>query len=149
MSTQSAIKARLEADATLLATATGGCFDYDETGRMGLNRTNTPSAFDATTGVIKPSILVRARAAVPDFILRDVDGQYNSVRQVVEIYLYQDSGYGTIETMKNRVYALLNATQVTGAFFVSWAGDIGEQFDWDLNACVERSDYLVNTYRSV
>jgi hypothetical protein len=149
MSTQSVIKARLEADATLLAIATGGVWDYDETGRLGINRGNTTAAFDATTGVIKPCVLVRARSAVPDFILRDIDGQYNSVRQVVEIWMYQDSGYTTIETMKSRVYALLNATQVTGAFFVSWAGDIGEQFDYDLNACVERSDYLVNTYRSV
>lgn len=148
MTILSAIKTVLEADATLLATATGGIYDFNETGRIGVNRTNTPSAFDAN-GVIKPTILVRARALVPDFVLRDSSGQYSSARQTIEVYYYQDSGYSTIATLKDRVYALLHETQVTGAFLVSWAGGTGESFDYDINACVERDDYLVNTYRSV
>ncbi len=148
MTILSAIKTVLEADATLLATATGGVWSMDEAGRMGLNRTNTPAAFDSS-GIIKPCILLRARALVPDFQLRDSNSKYSSARQTIEVYFYQDSGYSTISTMKSRVYALLHETQVTGAFLVSWAGGTGEAFDIDINTCVERDDYLVNTYRSV
>lgn len=148
MTILSAIKTRLEADATLVAAATGGIYDYTETGALGIGRTNTPSAFDSN-GVIKPCILLRARALVPDFQLRDSSGQYSSARQTIEVYLFQDNAYTTIATMKDRVYALLHETQVTGAFLASWAGSSGEAFDYELRACVEREEYLVNTYRSV
>ena len=148
MSALSSIKARLEADATLLATATGGIYDLTETGRLGINRTNTPSAFDAA-GVIKPCVLLRLRSATPDFVLQDDTSQYQSVRELIEVYYYEDSGYSAIETMRSRVYALLQATQVTGAFAIRWAGDIRSSIDFDLNASVERSDYTVITRRSV
>lgn len=143
-----AIKTRLEADATLLATATGGIYDLTETGRLGINRTNTPAAFDSA-GIIKPCVLLRLRSATPDFVLQDDNGQYQSVREAIEVYFYEDSGYTTIETMRSRVYALLHATQVTGAFAIRWAGDIRSSIDFDLNASVERSDYSVVTKRSV
>ena len=148
MSALSSIKARLEADATLLATATGGIYDLAETGRLGINRTNTPSAFDSA-GVIKPCVLLRLRSATPDFVLQDDTSQYQSVRELIEVYYYEDSGYTAIETMRSRVYALLQATQVTGAFAIRWAGDIRSSIDFDLNASVERSDYSVVTKRSV
>lgn len=148
MTILSSIKTLLEADATLLATATGGVWDFSETGRMGINRTNTPAAFDSA-GIIKPCVLVRARAMNPDFILRDPSGKYNSARQVIECWLYEDSGYSNIATMKQRIYALLAESRVTGTFWVSWAGGSGEQFDYDVNACVEREQYLCNTWRSV
>lgn len=148
MSALSSIKTRLEADATLLATATGGIWDFTETGRLGINRTNTPSAFDAV-GIIKPCVLLRLRSATPDGVLQDDSGQYQSVREVVEIWFYEDSGYSVIETMRTRCYVLLQATQVTGVFAIRWAGDIRSQIDFDLNASVERSDYSVVTYRSV
>lgn len=148
MSALSSIKARLEADATLLATATGGIYDLTETGRLGVNRTNTPAAFDSA-GVIKPCLLLRLRSATPDGVLQDDSGQYQSVREAIEVYFYEDSGYTTIETMRSRCYALLHATQVTGAFAIRWAGDIRSSIDFDLNASVERSDYTVITRRSV
>lgn len=148
MSALSSIKARLEADATLLATATGGIYDLAETGRLGINRTNTPSAFDGA-GVIKPCVLLRLRSATPDFVLQDDASQYQSVRELIEVYYYEDSGYTAIETMRSRVYALLQATQVTGAFAIRWAGDIRSSIDFDLNASVERSDYSVVTKRSI
>lgn len=148
MTILASIKTALEADATLVAAATGGIYDYTETGRLGIGRTNTPSAYDSS-GIIKPTILLRARALTPDFQLRDSNGKYSSARQTIEVYLYQDNSYTTIATMKDRVYALLHETQVTGTFLISWAGGSGEAFDYDINACVEREEYLVNTYRSV
>lgn len=150
MSIVSAIKTILEADATLAAAATGGIWDWDETGRLGLNLTNTPGAFDAN-GIIKPAIMVKLRSSIPDYNLADDNTQYVSLRHNVEIWLYQDTGYITIESMRLRVYALLHTKQVTGegVFKIEWQGDVRGERDTEIDANVERSDYLVRARRSV
>lgn len=147
MSVLSLIKTRLEADATLLATATGGVYDFDETGRMGINRTNTAAAFDSN-GIIKPCVLLKLRSSVPDGYLADDPTQYRSMRYNIEVWLYQDSGYTTIETMRSRIYALLHARPVTGAIQLYWTGDVRNERDTSLDASVERSDFQAVTYRS-
>lgn len=140
MSTQSAVKTILEADATLLAAATGGIWDFGETGHKGINRTVTPTAFDEV-GRIKPCVLIRLRSETPAGGLNDDPAQYVSVRQIVELWFYQDSGYTTIETLRNRCYTLLHGRQLAGTFVVTWAGDVRGQRDLELDASVERSDY--------
>ena len=147
MSALSAAKAILEADATLLATATGGIFDYTETGRQGLSRTITPTAFDSN-GIIKPCVLLKLRDAIPDGQLADDASQYVSVRQILEAWFYADSSFAAIETMRDRVFTLLHGKQLTGTFVVRWAGDVRGQRDIELDAFLERSDYLVITKRS-
>lgn len=142
------IKTILEADATLTALATGGIYDMDEAGAKGINRTLTPSAFDGN-GIIKPSILIRLRSSTPDPALQDDSNQYIAVREVVEVYLFQDSGYSTIDGMRARVYALLHAKRLSNTFRVEWAGDVRTMRDNDLDSSVERADYLSITWRSV
>lgn len=149
MSILSSAKALLEADATLLATATGGVWDFDESGRMGIGRTNTPAAFDQTTEVIKPCVLIKLRSSVPDYILADDSNQYVSLREMLEVWFYQDTTFTAIETMRSRVYVLLHAKQFGGAFMSYWQGDVRNQRDIELDANVERSDYLVRAKRSV
>lgn len=142
------VETLLTDDATLMATATGGVWTQDESGaRTGLSRTNTPGAFDG--GIIKPTILLKLREAVPDYVLADDADQSVSLRQVLEVWYYEDSGYSNIETMRNRVYALLHATQQTGTFAVRWDGDVRPTRDLDLDANVARSDYLTRALRSV
>lgn len=142
MTTLAAIKAILEADATLLALATGGVWDFDETGRMGLSRTATPTAF-TSAGIIKPCLLLKLRSTLPDGILQDDANQYQSAREIIEAWFYQDSGYATIESMRARVYHDLHAQRVSGTFQVVWAGDIRPGIrDPDLDANLERSEYL-------
>ena len=148
MSVESTIKAVLEGDATLLATATGGVWSFDETGHMGISRTLTPTAFDST-GVIKPCVLVAQRNANPGLTVPDDASQVMDVRQVVECYCYSDASFATIATMKDRVYALLHAQRLTGPVRVDWAGDFRGPRDLDLDAWVERSDYLCVYVRSV
>lgn len=150
MSILSAAKALLEADATLLAAATGGIWDFDETGRMGINRTTAPAAFNQATETINPCVLVKLRSSTPDYILADDSNQTVSLREVLEVWFYQDSGFTTIETMRNRVYALLHARQFGGAFMCYWQGDVRFPIrDLDLDANLERSEYLVRAKRSV
>lgn len=143
MSALSAWKTILEADATLLATATGGIWDFDETGRLGLSRTLTPTAFDSN-GIIKPCILVKLRTSTPDYILADDSNKYVSVQEFLEAWFYESSGYTNIETMRDRVFALTHTVQLTGTFQCFWAGNIRPGIrDDDLDAFVERSDYQV------
>jgi hypothetical protein len=147
MNAESTIKAVLEADATLLALATGGVWSFDETGSEGINRTLTPAAFDAN-GILKPCVLVSARDANPGFNIADDSGQYMDVRQVVECYLFQFGGYATIESMAARCYVLLHAKMISGAGRVDWAGDRRLGRDLDLDGNVTRVDYLCVYIRS-
>lgn len=141
MSVESTIYTVLHADATLLALATGGVWSYEQTGEKGINRTLTPTAFDAYM-VIKPCILVSQRNANPDPSIQDDTGQVMAVRHICELYFFQDGSYSTIESMKSRCYTLLHAKQLTGMVRTEWAGDIRLGRDIDLSANVERVDYL-------
>lgn len=143
MSALSAAKAVLEADATLLTTATGGIWDFDETKQLGLSRTLTGDAFDSNE-VIKPCILMKQRSQTPNFALADDADQYVAVNEMIECWFYEDSGYSNIETMRDRVYVLLHSIQLTGTFQVFWAGSFRPGIrDTDLDANVSRSDFQV------
>lgn len=148
MSVLSAAKAILEADATLLATATGGIWDFDETGRLGINRTTTPAAFDANE-IIQPCVLLKLRSSEPDQALVDEGARYQSVNEILEVWFYEDTGYSNIETMRDRVWALLHAVQLSGTFMCLWAGDVRQARDTDLDASVERSVFQAVTKKSV
>ena len=146
MSALSAAKAILEADVTLLATATGGVWDFDETGRLGINRTLV-GAFDANE-IIKPCVLLKLRSSTPSGIA-DEGTRYSGVTEMLEVWFYEDDGYSNIGTMRDRVYVLLHAVQLSGTFMCLWAGDVRQARDVDLDASVERSVYQVATKKSV
>lgn len=148
MTALSAAKAVLEADATLLATATGGVYDYNETGRMGINRTNpaTAAAFDSD-GIIRPCVLVKLRSSIPDGAVTDEVDQRSSHIQMIECWLYADVDFTAIDTMSSRIYTLLHAKRLNGPFFLRWAGDIPGPRDLTLDAWVQRSDFQVNALR--
>lgn len=147
MSALSAAKTVLEADSTLLATATGGVWDWDETGRAGINRTSTPAAFDSD-GLIKPCVLLKLRSSIPDDFVTDEATQKVSYRQMIECWLYADPDYSAIETMSSRIYTLLHCKRLSGPFFFRWAGDIQGPRDLNLDAWVTRCDYQVNAIRT-
>ena len=147
MSALSEAKALLEADATLLVTATGGIYDLAETGPEGINRTLTPAAFDANE-IIKPCVLLKTRSSEPNPNLADEGTRYQGVTEMIEVWMYEDSGYSNIETMRDRVWTLLHAVQLSGTFMCLWAGDVRNQRDTELGANVERSTYQVTTSKS-
>ncbi len=138
-------KTLLEADTgNLVLLATGGIWDWDETGRLGINRSNTltATAFDATTKIIKPCLLLKLRSSVPFGGLADDPAQIVSARDMLEVWAYQHSGYATIKSMLTRVYTLLQGKQL-GGFACRWAMDIQPTRDTDMDASVERADYAV------
>lgn len=138
--TLSSAKTILEADATLLALATGGIYDFDETGRMGIGRTNTAAAFSG--GIIQPCILLKLRSSVPYGGIADDVTQVTSARDMLEVWAYQDSGYSTIKSMLDRVYTLLQGKRV-GGVSCRWALTYQPPRDPDMDANVERSDFAV------
>lgn len=148
MATLDNAKTILEADSTLLATATGGIWSFDETGRMGINRTANAAAF-TSAGIIKPCVLLKLRSSIPDYVLADDANQYVSLSDHIEAWFYSDNSYTAIETMKLRVFALLHTKQL-GAFQCLWDGDVRPGIrDTDLDAFVEISSYKVRAKRSV
>lgn len=145
MSNENAIKAVLEADATLLTTATGGVWSWSDTGRLGLDRKLTPDAFDTTTGLIKPCLLVKSRSQVPDGGVYELSTPELSVAETVEVWFYENFGYSSIDTMRDRVFVLLHEQQLDSIFVIRWAGNpiLSGIDDAMGNVSVERSDFTV------
>jgi hypothetical protein len=142
----------LEADtgaggvATLL---TGGIYTYEETGRLGINRNKTPNAFDTTTKILKPCAVVRDSNTVSDGVIADDVLKNMSYQESVRIWLYNDgdAGYSTINTVQDRLFALLHGVRVSGCV-LRWQVDIKTERDPSLNnACMARSDFLARGVR--
>lgn len=135
-----AAKAIFEGDATMLATATGGVWDWTELGRRGLNRTDhAGTAFDAN-GLIKPLVVLKLRTAVPIEGISDDAAQVVAQRSMLEAWYYEDAGYSNINIMRARGFVLLHGKQL-GGFVCRWAFDGPQLRDMDLDACMQRVDY--------
>lgn len=147
MAYEDEIVTRLRADATLMATLTGGVWSSAEIGPDGIRRgTNSPTktAFDAN-GYLKPCALVRQRGNVPDGMVRDDVAQVLTATQVVEVYFYQDRGFGAIDQATARVRALLQGHQLTGAFPLQLANVVDRLRDEGAlqGASLARQDWAV------
>jgi len=144
MSRESDVATRLN-DVTLLATLTGGIFQYSAVGLEGITR-ETAAAFDGS-GWLKPCALVKQRGLIPDGILQDEMVQKISTRQVVEVWFYADSGagYAGLDTAMARVFVLLYGYQFTGAFPAQLVNVIDRQRDVGAltGACMARQDWLI------
>lgn len=148
VSRESDIYAILSADATLLATLTGGVYKRESVGIEGISRQTAASAFDSN-GYLKPCALIAERATVPDGVVRDLMARVISTRVVVEVYLYSDSsaGYAPLDTAFARIYALLQGRQLTASFEIELVNAVGRWREVDgslMNACATRYDFLVS-----
>jgi hypothetical protein len=145
--TLSSAKAILEADSALLALATGGVYDFDETGRLGINRTNAATSSAYSSGIIQPCLLLKLRSSVPFGGVADDSQRIVSARDMLEVWAYQDNGYSTIKSMLDRVYTLLQGQRV-GGVSCRWAMDLQPLRDAEMDANVGRADYAVVFLRS-
>lgn len=118
---------RMEADATLMLILTGGVYESGEVGLEGITREATPGAF--SSGYLRPCALVKQRATVPDGIIEDDIDQDTSVRQVVEIWLYDDRSFTSIDAAANRIFTLFQGWQPSDAFPVKLINWIDRQRD--------------------
>lgn len=143
MSYAATIKTLLAADGTLAALLTGGVYAWEETKRLGLSVTNTPTAF--SSGVLQPCAIVRDRATVAQG-LRDEIGGYATARTVCEVWIYSDGNTDgtTIRSAQARARALLSNKQIADSFQVSWVSGTNPERDPALNeALYVRDEYAV------
>lgn len=147
MSFESEVAAILDADATLDAWLTGGVYVSATVGPLGISRDTTPTAFDSN-GYLKPAALVRQRNKVPTGDVLDFDAKIESARQVVEVWLYADTGagYSTLDTAAARVRSLLMGRQLTDSFELRLTLWIDRQRDEGAlkGAAMERLDFQVD-----
>ena len=146
MTRETDFETRMEADATLMAILTGGVYVAGALGQGGINRTDTPTAFDSTTGYLKPCALVRQRALVADLQVNDQIAQVASATQVVEIYVYQDGpAYTSIDSALSRLFTLFFGHQFNDSFPAEWIGTLDRERDQGaLNgASMARQEWLI------
>jgi hypothetical protein len=144
MATEDLFKTRMVADSTLMAILDGGVYAAGETGINGITRETAPGAFDAN-GYLEPAALVRQRGNVPDGNVRDGMAQVTSAIQVVEIYVYQDSGYDQIDLALARLYDLFEGYQFANSFPAELVNIIDRQRDTGAlaGASLARMDFAV------
>lgn len=147
MSIENAIETFLDADATLAALLTGGIHAWDELPRDGINETQMSSVF--TTGILKPTAVVRARDSVPFGRVGDNQLQRRTMRTPIEIYLHvdADAGYTTLESAKDRIFVLLHKKPIPNTGNLRWVNE--RKFrDFTLNnAASYRLEYDLISYR--
>lgn len=144
MSRETDFETRMEADASLMAILTGGVYAAGSLGLLGITRETVPAAFDAN-GYLKPCALVRQRPLIPDLQVIDQIAQVASATQVVEIYVYEDSGYTNIDSALGRLYTLFYGYQFSDSFPVEWLGTLDRERDQGAlpGASMARQEWLV------
>ena len=138
---RAALKTLLEADATLVATMTGGLHDSTE-----ISRSGTPSAYD-DRGDLKPCGVLRVGTMTP------MDPFDTAERQFFSLYWYQKPGdYTSIDAMRCRAKTLLHTKRVTISpgfvYEIRHADDFGDSWDDVLGCPMSYSRYSVIQLRS-
>lgn len=108
----------IEADAATMALLTGGVYIFSELGKAGLAPSNSvcAAAFEVVNDMtqIKPCVVIRVRLNNPTFDRSDSDSQEIAYDGIVEFWLYQDSGYTTIDSVSGKLRSLLSARSFDG-----------------------------------
>jgi hypothetical protein len=128
MAREDDVAAVMAADGALMAILTGGVYTAAGAGPLGVTRETTPGAFDAD-GYLRPAALVRQRGQTPDGVIDDQETQQASAARVVEVWLYEDSGYTNIDAAGERLFRLLHGRKLTGTLPLEWAGGVDRQRD--------------------
>jgi hypothetical protein len=141
---------RMLADAPLMLILTGGVYQRGLLGREGLTRQTAPLAYGAD-GYLLPAAVVAQRGNVPDGILRDMDMPMASAVQVVEVYLYEDSGYAAIAAAMSRLFALFQGHRFSDSADIYLANVIDRQRDDGpaRGASLARMDWAVHSILEV
>lgn len=132
----------------LMSILTGGVYVAGLVGQEGINRDTTTGAF--SSGYLLPCSLVRQRGLIPDLEIMELGEQLASVTQVVEIYLYEDTGYSSIDAALNRLYFLFHGHRFSDGGIVEWINTIDRLRDEGALAgrSLARMDFIVRSIRS-
>jgi hypothetical protein len=135
MSVSSDIKDYLETADPILTTAvlTGGIYDWNETGRMGINGSNvaTASAFNGPT--LRPCALIKFRGWNAGGGIVDEANQVYSAFGTLEVYVYDEQDIDVIETAVGRIASALSESKPASGITCQWRGQSGEMQAEELN----------------
>lgn len=147
MSRESEVATRLRSDATLVALAPGGIYAAGDLGEAGItDPKTTPNAY--LGGRLRPTVIVRERAAVPAYGLADVESGWTSASQVVEVYAYARQNRTVLTQLLERVYTLVQGHAFTGAWPAVWVGSLGPLPAPELgDAYMVRNEYQIVNIR--
>lgn len=124
----------LVADTTLMSKLTGGIYRTQE-----ISRQATAAAYD-TNLELKPCALLKGTTATP------WGPHANSGRLYFQLWLYERSGYASIEPARLRIYTLLHRVRVTptsgGCYEIVHVGDLLDQEDTGLGAALIQSRFM-------
>ena len=129
MSRENDFAAIMQADSTLMVTLTGGVYQAGLVGIEGVTRETTPAAF--ANGYLLPVALVKQRGRIPDGQILDTLDQDTSVTQVVECWIYCDSGdgYAPIDNAIQELFHLFQGHKLNDSFPIEWINTIERQRD--------------------
>jgi hypothetical protein len=132
MSIADEVATLLSANTALMALLTGGVHSAAE-----ISRQLTPTAFNAE-GEIKPCALVKTPS-------ESAAGPYtDSVQGSVNIYLYERSGYTSVDAAETIVFNLLNKTKVGSHTWELTFDTVNyQQIDFALQCSMVISRYLI------
>lgn len=147
MAREDDVATRMTSDATLVAILTGGVFKAGTVGRLGITRDTAPGAFNGVA--LKPCALVKQRGLIPDFEIQDFDERHASATQVIEVWLYEDSGFSNIDAAMARLWTLFFGYKFSDSWPVEVTNEINRQRDDGAlkGASLARMDLLVRSVR--
>ncbi len=142
MTVESDVKDIINADSTLTGLLTGGIYTYDETGRLGISRQTTPSAFSGAT--IKPNLVIWNDGGSASF---DIIQEYPFTASTTEIVQLrfrssETNAITTLTSAMNRARQLLHGARLSGGGHLYWFDDITMPIEQDLL----RAKLFIQTY---
>ena len=115
-------------------------YTFDDTGRLGINRTTVPDAFDANQ-IIQPTVLVRETETLQ--VDEIIGGGVRSASVGIALFFYDNNAFTNLDQMRIEAFRALHEEIVDGSFQVFWSSDVRDLRDTELDAFVDRSDYEV------
>lgn len=135
---RTAIADLMQADGALMALLTGGVYRVAQL-TPGMD---APTPFDAVSGVMRPSALVRNETTATDGPAGHFD------RAFVVVFFYDHGSYTVIDDALDRTREILHRRYVgNGAYEIRHIDDVSDQYDDALLAYMHRSRYQVVRYR--
>ena len=136
----------LNGDAALGAIVTPDFVDAENLPFDGLTPDNIQTSVNGVTILLQG--VLRWRSENP------MRGPNNAVRRFLEIYLYDDPAHGfdNLDNAKRRIFELLHQkylspTDHEGLAWSIWVGDLGEGYEDDLNANMDRMRFQIDLTR--
>jgi len=139
-----------KANNPLMAVLTGGIYNYEDTGRKGMNRVVLPFAYNEQTGLVAPVAIFLELDETADNQAVDAAG-YQTTQTPVLCWVYDsgNNGFGTVRTASQSIIKLLNFQQIPGAFQVIYQSVLQNKREPALNdASYYRLKFNVQGFRN-